>query len=84
MDLFLRRVIHPQARDNYRVIVKVDGEDKIGSVGIQQGNAATSFWAWGIDTVIPMRDVDSQAEIPDSLCRVHTTIQEEHGLCGWC
>jgi hypothetical protein len=25
MDLFLRKVIHPQARDNYRVIVKDEG-----------------------------------------------------------
>jgi hypothetical protein len=36
MDLFLRKVIHPQARDNYRVIVKHDGlEIEVGSIGMQ-------------------------------------------------
>jgi hypothetical protein len=25
MDLYLRKVMHPQARDNYRVILKDDG-----------------------------------------------------------
>jgi hypothetical protein len=33
MDLFLREVIHPQAPDNYRVILKDDGtEIEIGSI----------------------------------------------------
>jgi hypothetical protein len=50
--LYLRKVIHPQARDNYRVVLKSDGlELEIGSIGIQHGNGATEFWAWGIDTV---------------------------------
>jgi hypothetical protein len=44
--LYLRN--HPQARDNYRVILKA-GESEIGSIGIQHGAA----WRWGIDTVIP-------------------------------
>ena len=36
MDLFLRKVIHPQAADNYRVILKDDGtEMEIGSIGVQ-------------------------------------------------
>lgn len=58
MDLFLRKVIHPQARDNYRVIIKDEGRDiEIGSIGIQQGSAGTVYWAWGIDTVVPMRGI---------------------------
>jgi hypothetical protein len=38
MDLFLRRVRHPQALKNYRVLLKDDGlEVEIGSIGIQRG-----------------------------------------------
>ena len=52
MNLYLRKVVHPQAHDNYRVILKRGGDEvEIGSIGIQDGAA----WAWGIDTVIPMR-----------------------------
>ena len=59
MDLYLRKVIHPQAHDNYRVILKLDeGEFEIGSMGIQHGGV----WAWGIDTVIPMRAYEAQGE----------------------
>jgi hypothetical protein len=61
MDLYLRKVIHPQAIDNYRVLLKDDGlEVEIGSIGIQHGSGTTEYWAWGIDTVIPMREVDAQ------------------------
>ena len=64
MDLYLRRVIHSQAHDNYRVILKLDeGEFEIGSMGIQHGGV----WAWGIDTVIPMRALEMQGEGRD--CR---------------
>ena len=36
MDLYLRKVIHPQAHGNYRIILKSeDGEFEIGSIGIQ-------------------------------------------------
>jgi hypothetical protein len=56
MDLFLRKVIHPQAHDNYRVILKEDGlEIEIGSIGVQFDG-----WMWGIDCVLPMREVDAQ------------------------
>jgi hypothetical protein len=55
MDLFLRKVIHPQAHDNYRVVVR-DGDDiEIGSIGVQFDG-----WTWGIDNVIPMRDAKAQ------------------------
>jgi hypothetical protein len=56
MDLFLRKVIHPQAHDNYRVVLKEDGtEIEIGSIGVQFDG-----WSWGIDTTIPMRDADAE------------------------
>ena len=36
MALYLRKVIHPQAHDNYRVILKLDGDEvEVGSIGIQ-------------------------------------------------
>jgi len=41
MALYLRKVIHPQAHDNYRVILKPDeGDFEIGSIGIQHGRMA--------------------------------------------
>jgi hypothetical protein len=61
MDLYLRKVSHPQAHDNYRVLLKDDGLAlEIGSIGIQHGSGATEDWLWAIDTAIPMREVDSQ------------------------
>jgi hypothetical protein len=36
MELFLRKIIHPEARNNYRVIVKNDDvEIEVGSIGVQ-------------------------------------------------
>jgi hypothetical protein len=56
MDLYLRRVIHPQANDSFRVIVKEDGDEiEVGSIGVQFG-----AWSWGIDSVIPMRELESE------------------------
>jgi hypothetical protein len=53
---------HPQARDNYRVILKDDGlETEIGSIGLQQASAGTEHWVWAIDNVIAMRDTDTQS-----------------------
>ena len=43
MDLFLRKVIHPQAHDNYRVVVRDGDEIEIGSIGVQFDG-----WTWGI------------------------------------
>jgi hypothetical protein len=55
MDLFLRKVIHPAATNNYRVVLH-DGDDiEIGSIGRQFDG-----WAWGIDCVIPMREVEAE------------------------
>ena len=59
MNLYLRKVVHPQAHDNYRVILKREGDEvEIGSIGIQDGTA----WRWGIDTVIPMRAHETQGK----------------------
>jgi hypothetical protein len=44
MDLFLRKAIHPQADNNYRVIIKDEGaEIELGSIGVQFDG-----WHWGI------------------------------------
>jgi hypothetical protein len=44
MNLYLRKVVHPQAHDNYRIVLKRDGDKfEIGSIDIQHGAA----WAWG-------------------------------------
>jgi bifunctional non-homologous end joining protein LigD len=59
MDLYLRKVVHSQARDNYRVILNDDGlETEIGSIGIQHASASAGaeHWAWAIDNVITMRE----------------------------
>jgi hypothetical protein len=64
MDLFLRKVRNPQARDSYRVIMKDNGEDiEIGSIGTR-----LSEWHWGIDKAIPMREFESEGigkNLPD-------------------
>jgi hypothetical protein len=53
---------HPQAYDNYRVILKREGDEvEIGSIGIQHGAA----WRWGIDTAIPMRVPETQRKGKD-------------------
>jgi hypothetical protein len=40
MNLNLRKVVHPQAHENYRVVLKLDGDEfEIGSIGIRHGAA---------------------------------------------
>jgi hypothetical protein len=54
-DLFPRRESHPP-HDNYRVVLKGDGHEiEIGSIRLQ-----FDCWAWGIDTVVPMREVEAE------------------------
>jgi hypothetical protein len=55
MDLFLRRVIHPAAPDNYRVVVHDGDEIEIGLIGRQFDG-----WTRGIDCVIPMRGEETE------------------------
>jgi hypothetical protein len=63
---WMRKVIHPAARDNYRVVVR-DGDDiETGSIGRQFDG-----WAWGIDCVIPMRETESAgsgSDLKDTAC----------------
>ena len=45
--LYLRKVVYPQSRDSYRVILKDDGEEtEIGSVGVVNTLGANSAWKW--------------------------------------
>jgi hypothetical protein len=61
MDLFLRKVINPQARDGYRVVIKSDDDEiEIGSIGVHHGVGTTPGWTWGIDTVVPKREVEAE------------------------
>jgi hypothetical protein len=56
MDLFLRRVRHSGAIDNFRVILKQDGDEiELGSIGVQFDG-----WHWGIDCVVPMASMESE------------------------
>lgn len=66
-DLFLRKVTgHPQATDAYRVVLKSeDGETEIGSIGTQFKSGPDQVWRWGIDTVAPMRELESEGEGKD-------------------
>jgi hypothetical protein len=65
--LFLRKVAgHPQAQNAYRVVQKSDeGEIEIGSIGIQFKAGPDPVWRWGIDTVVPMREIESEGEGKD-------------------
>jgi hypothetical protein len=66
MDLYLRRVEHSQARNNYRVLLKIDEDEfEIGSIGITTFTSTDVTWTWGIDTVIPMRDHQSEGRGKD-------------------
>jgi hypothetical protein len=54
-------VNHRQARDNYRVIARVDGDEiEIGSIGIRLGAGTSEGWTWGIDCVTTMRDTEGR------------------------
>jgi len=66
MNLVLRKVVHPQATDNYRVVLKdYIPEIEIGSIGITHAAGGQSFWRWAIDTVVPMRDIEAQGRGAD-------------------
>jgi hypothetical protein len=43
-DLYLRKVDQSQARDDYRVILKMDG----GSIGLKTFTSYHTAWTWGI------------------------------------
>jgi hypothetical protein len=52
MDLFLRKTEH-------------DEELEIGSIGITTFTGTDTAWTWGIDTVLPMRDRQSEGRGAD-------------------
>jgi hypothetical protein len=61
MDLFLRKENHPQASDNYRVVVRDSGDEiEVGSISVQFDG-----WHWAIDSVVPMRDIDAEGRGQD-------------------
>jgi hypothetical protein len=68
-SLFLRKVQHPQAPNNYRMILKTehDGEFEIGSIGVQTFTSRDTAWTWGIDTVLPMRVHQSEGRGKDRI-----------------
>lgn len=64
MDIYLRKV--DPDREAYRVILKDDGEEiELGSIGIQNTLGANWSWKWGLDTVIPMREIESEGDGKD-------------------
>lgn len=61
MPLYLRKIDHPQAVDNYRVVLKVDEtEYEVGSIGPQRTADVDLVWHWGIDSAIPMRAIQTE------------------------
>ncbi len=65
-QLSLRRVRHPMAKDNYRVVWNDGVKDrKIGSLGVQTGAAGRTFWSWGIETVVAVLDFPTHGEAAD-------------------
>jgi hypothetical protein len=61
MDLYLRKIDHSQARDNFRVILKMDDEEiDVGSIGLKTFTSDDTAWTWGIDTVVPLRTHQSE------------------------
>jgi hypothetical protein len=66
-DLFLRKVTgHPQIQNAWRVILKSeDGETGIGSIGTQFRAGPDLLWRWGIDTVLPMREIETEGDGTD-------------------
>ena len=71
MNLYLRNVVDLQAHEKYRVVLKLDSNEfEIGSIGIQHGAA----WRWEIDTVIPMRVLETQGK-GKNLQGLHEAVQ---------
>jgi hypothetical protein len=66
MELYLRKVQNVQAKDIYRVILKTDeGDFEIGSIGVQHQSGSNTAWIWRIDTVLPMREIESEGQGED-------------------
>jgi hypothetical protein len=54
------------APEIYRVILKDDGDEvEIGSISVKHSAGATYYWSWAIDTVIPMRSMETSGRGTD-------------------
>ena len=42
-----------------------EGDFEIGSIGVQHQSGANTAWIWGIDTVIPMREIECDGQGKD-------------------
>jgi hypothetical protein len=61
--LYLRKIPALHARNAYRVILKEDGDEiELGSIGIVNTLGTNWKWHWGIDTVIPMREIETEGD----------------------
>jgi hypothetical protein len=67
MDLYLRKSDHGLLDpEGYRVILKDDGDEvEIGSISVQHSASASYYWSWAIDTVIPMRSMETSGRGKD-------------------
>ncbi|MGY4288845.1 hypothetical protein ACVWXO_008065 [Bradyrhizobium sp. LM2.7] len=87
MDLSLRKVDHPQAIDNYRVILKdAAGDVEVGSIGIKTFTSDDTGWTWGIDAVLPMRTSQTSgrgADRRDCMTRFRAAWDQLAADPGW-
>jgi hypothetical protein len=87
MDLILRKVDHINARDNYRVILKLDDEEvEIGSIGVKTFTSSDVALTWGIDTVVPLRAHQSEgrgADRRDCMVRFRQAWESHCAKAGW-
>jgi hypothetical protein len=85
--LLLRQVQHPQAPNNYRVILKLDEtEFEIGSIGITTFTSTDTAWTWGIDTVLPLRDHQAEgrgADRSDCMVKFRKAWEHHSQKAGW-
>jgi hypothetical protein len=69
------------------VILKVEEtEFEIGSIGITTFTSTDMAWTWGIDTVLPMRDHQSEgrgADRGDCMARFHAAWDCHCQEPGW-
>jgi hypothetical protein len=86
-DLYLRKVAQIARRENYRVILKLDGEEfEIGSIGIKTFTSSDTAWTWGIDTVLPMCTHQSEgcgADRNDCMVRFSRDWDNHCAEAGW-
>jgi hypothetical protein len=86
--LALRKVQHPQAHNNYRVILQTDhdGDVEIGSIGVRAFTSTDTAWCRGIDTVLPMRDHESEGRGNDRkncMARFRAAWERHCAQTGW-